>query len=260
MLLQTRRIATLWYLLLTLVICNQVNALSKPKSSLNIQNLKKWKTHEAVDFGAILAPGGSQEHAKAVDLQARGGAEIDKTDTWTMSDITVMDIVYLGISFSLLAAICLFCRNVSRTGGRAPVWITSWVADPYATGILHLGYFVLGALLPTILPAGLCRIIFAPPAVALMGTVFPAVESVRAAVTDSGSDDRMWLMYWVVYGIFQYSTEFIDQLAQDNDDIYKYWHTFEVLSVLWLLLPITDGAALICKSFECLVLADSYSF
>lgn len=60
-------------------------------------------------------------------------------------------------------------------------------------------------------------------------------------MTDSGSDDRTWLCYWVVYGIFQYTTEFIDQLAQKNDSIYTYWHTFEVD----LILPITDGATLI---------------
>ena len=128
-----------------------------------------------------------------------GGAEaeeIDKSNTWTLSDITATDIVYLTLHGAVLAAIVLFCRNAARTGGRAPAWIVDNVcSDPYATLLLHFGYYGLGFLLPWILPPGLARIVFSPPSVALLGYVFPAVESVRAAVTDSGSDDvSSWLL------------------------------------------------------------------
>jgi TB2/DP1, HVA22 family len=191
--------------------------------------------------------------------QARGGGavvagadDIDKSNTWILSDVSVMDVLYVAIHSLLLAATVVFCRKMPRTGGRAPAWITTsrlGLQDPYATIVLHAGYFALSALLPTlILPTGLSRIIFSPPSVALLGTVLPAVESVRAAVTDSGSDDRTWLMYWVVHGIFQYSTEFIDQLALKSEMVYKYWHTFEVLVILWLVLPVTDGATLLYKT------------
>lgn len=182
------------------------------------------------------------------NLNKRGGAEIDKSGTWSMSDIGPQDFVYVALHVALGASVVFCCRTVARTGGRAPGWITSWVADPYATGFMHLAYFAIGFLLPSILPSGLSRVIFSPPSVAILGTVFPAVESVRAAVTESGSDDRTWLMYWVIHGIFQYSTEFIDQLALKYDAIYKYWHTFEVLAVLWLILPVTDGSTLIYKA------------
>lgn len=187
-----------------------------------------------------------------IDIRSlqRGGsdAEIDKTGTWSMADLEVQDGFYLTIHGALLAAIVLFCRKVARTGGRAPSWITGLLPEPYATGAMHAAYFALGALLRALLPEGLSRVIFSPPSVALLGTVFPAVESVRAAVTDSGSDDRTWLMYWVIHGIFQYSTEFIDQLALKYETVHKYWHTFEVLAVLWLLLPVTDGATLIYRA------------
>lgn len=187
----------------------------------------------------------------ALDLQQRGGdgdGEIDKSGTWSASEIQASDVVYLAVNGALLAAVVLFCRNASRTGGRAPSWITSWIDDPYATLLLHAAFFALGALLPAVLPSGLTRLFFSPPSVALLGTVFPAVESVRAAVTDSGSDDRTWLIYWVIHGMFQYSTEFVDQLALKYDVVYKYWHTFEVWAVLWLLLPVTDGATLVYKT------------
>lgn len=55
-------------------------------------------------------------------------------------------------------------------------------------------------------------------------------------------------MYWVIQGIFQYSTEFMDQLALKYKRVYRYWHCFEVLMIVWLVLPLTDGATLIYKT------------
>jgi len=194
---------SLLLLVLAVSIFDPANALPEPKPSLtfprhptNRQNKKhNQHAHIIVDVTTTLRGGGKTNTPKqgliARPQLQRGGAEIDKSTTWTLSKISSMDIVYLALHGTLLTAICLFCRNAERTGGRAPTWITNWVGDPYATVVLHVGYFGVGALLPTLLPSGLSRIIFSPPSVALLGTVFPAVESVRAAVTDSGSDDRV---------------------------------------------------------------------
>jgi len=238
-----------FFILMLLAIVStfsQTNALPKPSPSMTV-HAKNWRQQKVMDATVLLIRGGTQGIALTRPLQ-RGGAEIDKSDTLSMSDISTMDVVYVAINGVLLATTVLFCRKMTRTGGRAPSWLLNWLEEPYATGLLHVGYFLLGALLRLSLPPGLARVIFSPPSVALLGTVFPAVESVRAAVTDSGSDDRTWLMYWVVHGIFQYSTEFIDQLALEYESVYKYWHTFEVLAILWLLMPLTDGATLIYKT------------
>ena len=253
-----RGVAVLLLALLPLCICiSQADAaLPKPRTVALAEHPRRQRNvnHRAIDVAAVLRGGShNRDNPLALDLQSRfqrGGdnAEIDKSGTWSMSDIQAKDVVYLVIHGVLLASVVLVCRNVARTGGRAPSWITNWIADPYATGAMHVAFFALGALLPALLPPGLSRVVFSPPSVAILGTVFPAVESVRAAVTDSGSDDRTWLMYWVIHGIFQYSTEFIDQLALKSNLIYKYWHSFEVLAILWLLLPVTDGATLIYKT------------
>lgn len=232
-------------------IKDKKTALTPPPPPLNIAaimlSLQKQGVASSASITSLRGGGGSSPlYENAAALNLLHGGQIDKSDTWSMSDITSMDVVYLVIHTALLVTVCLVCRNVARTGGRAPTWITSWVPDPYATIILHFGYLILGTILPTLLlPSGLTRIMFSSPSVALLGTVFPSVESVRAAVTDSGSDDRTWLMYWVVYGIFQYSTEFMDQLSLKYDKLYQYWHNFEVLVVLWLILPVTDGATLL---------------
>ena len=189
-------------------------------------------------------------HHKALLPTLIGGSDeggVDKSNTWSVSDLTSMDFVYLAIHVGFMASVVFLCRMVPRTGGEAPTWAFGQVlAYPTATVVMHLTYFALGlGLLPAVLPPGLTRFVFSPPTVTLLGYVFPAVESIRAAVTEGGSDDRTWLMYWVIQGIFQYSTEFMDQLALRSNFIYKYWHTFEVLVVLWLVSPITDGSTLL---------------
>ena len=183
-------------------------------------------------------------------LRTSGGAAeegvVDKSDTWDLSDMTAADFVYAGVHVAIMAGVAVACRKLPRTGGEAPEWVFGDLANPYATVAMHLAYFAIGLFaLPKLLPEGLSRLVFSPPSVALLGFVFPAVESIRAAVTEGGSDDRTWLMFWVVQGIFQYSTEFMDQLALKYKAVYEYWHTFEVLAVVWLILPVTDGATLI---------------
>ncbi|CAB9508814.1 Protein YOP1 [Seminavis robusta] len=233
-------------LLLLLLSSSLTAALPSPKPFL-ASTFANRRSHETPNL--LLLRGGSLADTNKKSGITRGGADVDKSETWNMSDIQSQDLVYLGIYGIAMAAVFLYCRNFTRSGGLAAKWITDYLPDPYATIIMHGAFFVLGLVVPSvILPPGLRRLLFSPQSVALVGTVFPAYESVRAAVTDGGADDRTWLMYWVIHGIFQYSTDFMDQLALKSQVVFKYWHTFEVLATLWLLLPITDGSTLVYKT------------
>lgn len=217
---------------------------------ISLANAAVLKPRTAPLLSVLSVRGGGRNlKDKPSLMHIKGGEEagIDKSSTWSISDASAKDFAYLAIDVGLMAAAVFVCRTMTRTGGQAPSFITDYgISDPYATILLHVAFFAIGFLSRQILPPGLSKLVFSPPSVALLGTVFPAVESVRAALTDdAGADDRTWLMYWVIHGIFQYSTEFMDQLALKYNLIYQYWHTFEVLAVLWLVLPITDGATLI---------------
>ena len=180
-----------------------------------------------------------------------GGGEASTNDGFGVTDI-----LWMTVYGAFLAFIVIACNSLTRTGGEAPTWLfgLNLLSDTKtATILMHVTYFVVGLLLlPMIVPDGLKKYLFSPFTVTVLGYVYPAIESVKAAVTDDStlgkgviSDDRTWLMYWVIQGIFQYSTEFMDQLSQKSALVYKYWHTFEVLAVIWLIVPITDGSTLI---------------
>lgn len=224
-------------LLLCTNLTNAVQPFVKPRSALllSIRGGSRSSKLKVKDGTSLTVIGGDDD------------VGIDKSSTWSISDTTAKDFAYLGANVAFLAGAVFLCRTLTRTGGQAPNFITKYgISDPYATILLHVAFFVVGFLTKHILPPGLTHLVFSPPTVALLGTVFPAVESVRAALSDdAGLDDRTWLTYWCIHGIFQYSTEFMDQLALKYKLVYDYWHTFEVLAVLWLVLPLTDGATLI---------------
>lgn len=199
--------------------------LSPPKSLLS-EAIK----HNRPNNPALLSTGGALAE------------DIDKSDTWNLGDLEAKDFLYVAIQGVLVGAVFWICHHIPRTGGQAPSWIP--FSGNLATAGMHASFFLIGLVVASLLPEGLAKIIFSPPSVALIGFVLPAVESVKAAVTSGGADDRAWLIYWVIQGIFQYSTEFMDQLAIKYEAVYKYWHTLELLLVLWLVLPITDGATL----------------
>jgi len=239
------------------------NAWKQPKRVVSKKkHLRQWRNlRRSGSSSATIHRHRHKDDLLAAVLRGGGGDEedIDKTGTWSLTEVRLRDFVYGGLYGTFLVSVVVLCRSrnvrLARTGGEAPIWMTDYVSDYIGGGsgylvtvFLHLAYVVVGLLLPLLLPPGLSKLVFSPPSVALLGTVLPAVESVRAAVTDSGSADRTWLMYWVIHGIFQYSTEFMDQLALKYDIVYKYWHRFEVLVVLWMVLPVTDGATLIYRN------------
>jgi hypothetical protein len=50
---------------------------------------------------------------------------------------------------------------------------------------------------------------------------------------------------WIVSGTLAYCTEFIDNIRDAFPQVGEHWYDFEFVFTLWLLLPITDGAAII---------------
>jgi hypothetical protein len=52
-----------------------------------------------------------------------------------------------------------------------------------------------------------------------------------------------------MHGIFSYSTEFVDKIAEIYPWIGKHWYAVEFYTVLWLILPFTDGAAIVYELF-----------
>ncbi|KAL5470826.1 hypothetical protein EMCRGX_G028854 [Ephydatia muelleri] len=79
----------------------------------------------------------------------------------------------------------------------------------------------------------LCRVF-----ILLFGTLYPAYASFKAIRTKSHRDYTKWMMYWVVFAIFQAVETFMDVFVSWMPLYYE----LKIVFVLWLVLPLTEGA------------------
>jgi TB2/DP1, HVA22 family len=177
----------------------------------------------------------------------RGGAADDPSRPAPSFDFNIDAATVASYTGGLLLAAMTVAlvRKIPRSGGHGPAWFKHILPEPYATGALHLGYLLHCIVALKLMPLSLRDVVFSPTGVILIGTLFPVIESIRAAATDSGIDHRIWLMYWIMHGLFSYSTEFIDKWADKYPAVHRHWFSFEFYATLWLILPMTDGAAII---------------
>jgi len=75
----------------------------------------------------------------------------------------------------------------------------------------------------------------------LVGIIFPSICSIRALETKDPEDDKQWLTYWVVYGIFT----FIDLFSGFILKYIPFYFVLKILFLIWLFLPTFKGASLI---------------
>jgi len=109
--------------------------------------------------------------------------------------------------------------------------------------INHAIYGGVGLAMLIFIPASVKVEIFSPLTVMIVGTALPIYESIRAVCTIGAEDDTVWLQYWIAQSALSFSTEFIDDL--EPQPFKTHWHEFEFFFMLWLCLPMTDGASLI---------------
>ena len=78
----------------------------------------------------------------------------------------------------------------------------------------------------------------------LVGIVIPSICSIRAIETKDPEDDKQWLTYWVVYGIFT----FIDLFSGFILKYVPFYFVLKILFLIWLFLPSFKGASIIYKT------------
>jgi len=139
--------------------------------------------------------------------------------------------VVLVITSLSLFALTKILKNVHRTKGK------DWR--------YHICYILaaIGGVL--CMPEYVEDVIFSPAGVLVIGTIIPIYESIRAVCSIEESDDREWLQYWLASGIFTYCTEWMDIVAEHYPVVSDHWYKFEFITLLWMLLPFTDGSALL---------------
>ncbi|EXJ79742.1 protein yop1 [Capronia epimyces CBS 606.96] len=76
------------------------------------------------------------------------------------------------------------------------------------------------------------------------GFIIPGYYSLDALFSTSKVDDTQWLTYWVVYA-------FLTVLESVVNAVYwfPFYYVFKFILILWMALPITNGAQIVFSSF-----------
>ena len=75
----------------------------------------------------------------------------------------------------------------------------------------------------------------------LIGVAYPVFMSFQALETEGEDDDKQWLTYWVVFGIFN----ILDQFAGFILRFIPFYYVLKVAVLIWLFHPAAQGATYI---------------
>jgi len=158
-------------------------------------------------------------------VNAKDSSTTQRFTNMSTSYITYFCIAVLGFACTVFV---LRSTNTQRTHGRV-LWY-------------HWAFFVTIPCL-LYLPDYIQNHIFTPLGIALIATIYPVNESLKAVCSLGFAADDTWLQYWVAQVILFYSAlgwAYYQPLA-DTEILYKA----QFFYTLWLVLPYTDGSALI---------------
>ncbi|RDW70132.1 protein YOP1 [Coleophoma crateriformis] len=76
------------------------------------------------------------------------------------------------------------------------------------------------------------------------GFVIPGYYSMEALFSAGKTDDTQWLTYWVVFAFLTVFESFVSAVYW-----FPFYYTFKFVFLLWLSLPMTNGAQIVFRSF-----------
>ncbi|TQD92017.1 hypothetical protein C1H46_022421 [Malus baccata] len=84
--------------------------------------------------------------------------------------------------------------------------------------------------------------VLAGPVVSL---VYPLYASIRAIETQSPTDDRQWLTYWILYSMIT----LIELTFAKVIEWIPIWSWAKLIATFWLVFPYTNGAAYVYEHY-----------
>ena len=79
----------------------------------------------------------------------------------------------------------------------------------------------------------------------LIGVAYPVFMSFYALESDGEDDDKQWLTYWVVFGLFN----ILDQFAGFILRFIPFYYVLKVASLIWLFHPAAQGATYVFNEY-----------
>lgn len=82
-------------------------------------------------------------------------------------------------------------------------------------------------------------IIFGATILSVMVTViYPSVQSIKALETEGGEDDKYWLTYWIIFGVFS----LLDEFGGIVLSLIPFYFYIKLGFFVFLMHPKTQGA------------------
>lgn len=95
------------------------------------------------------------------------------------------------------------------------------------------------------------------PLSVICGFVYPAYCSFKALETqDTTEDDKQWLMYWTIFGLFTFCEFFLDWFFF----LLPFYYELKLAFILWLQLPQFRGAKYLYLAYIKPILTENESF
>ena len=79
----------------------------------------------------------------------------------------------------------------------------------------------------------------------LLGVAYPCFASFLALESDGEDDDKQWLTYWVVFGLFN----IVDQFAGFILHFIPFYFFLKLIFLVWLFHPATCGATTLYNAY-----------
>ena len=88
----------------------------------------------------------------------------------------------------------------------------------------------------------ICVLLGAVILVLFISVLYPCLKSIQALETkENEEDDKVWLTYWCVFGIFNTMDDFLGFVLESV----PFYFYIKVGFFIWMMLPTTQGAAII---------------
>ncbi len=104
-------------------------------------------------------------------------------------------------------------------------------------GFIILGALVLSVLLILIFMGGTILSV-------ILTVVYPAFKSIKALETKGDDDDKIWLTYWCVFGIFS----LVDEFGGIILSLIPFYYYIRLVFFVWMMHPSTQGATTVYKT------------
>lgn len=74
-----------------------------------------------------------------------------------------------------------------------------------------------------------------------IGVAFPTFQSIKALESEGTDDDKQWLTYWAIFGLFTV----VDDITHTFLGLLPFYYLAKVLFLIYLFFPTTKGAIVI---------------